>query len=582
MMKFSFQKKILTTIFFACVVCTAASVFVASIKINDQGEANLIEKSRAILSRLEAVRGYVAQQGTLDGAIAETVQNYPDGKFPEEVKLKILRSVPIFASMRVGVEAQEKDFYKFRIFANEPRNDKHLPTESEKEILQRFGADKELKEIVTKSEDGKNIIVIRPVYLSQSQGCMNCHGAPETSPYKNGKDILGYPLENWKDGDLHGAFAIISSLEPVEAAAASANMNILFWSTLVTFLCLALGFLMLRKPIGNLKSIALNMKKAGGSVSDVAHGISSSTDDIAGSTQKQSEALVETSASVDELNSMVAKNREATHLASQLTKQGTQSAENGQESVNQVLKAIEDIELSSTEVMDQVAQSNKEIAEIVKVIADIEQKTKVIDDIVFQTKLLSFNASVEAARAGENGKGFAVVAEEVGNLAQMSGSASKEINLMLSQSVKRVQEIVENTKTRVENLVQKSRDKVQLGKNVTLECREALSQIVELSNKISNLAVDINAATEEQSKGLEQIGIAVSQLDLSAQQSAKNSQDIAGSASVLTEESDQLASVLNELEHLIHGAQEGSGAIRNSTILEQTNALNIRPKSKAA
>ena len=510
------------------------------------------------------------------------MQKYPDGQFPEEVKLKILRSVPIFASMRVGMEAQEKDFYKFRIFANAPRNEKNMPTESEKEILKRFGADKNLKEIVTKSEDGKNIIVIRPVYLSQSQGCMNCHGAPETSPYKNGKDILGYPLENWKDGDLHGAFAIISSLEPVQAAAASANMNILYWSLLVTFLCLLLGFLILKKPIENLKNIAANMKKTGGSVSEVANGISTSTDDIAGSTQKQSEALVETSASVDELNSMVAKNREATHLASQLTKQGSQSAENGQQSVNQVLKAIEDIEQSSADVMNQVVQSNKEIAEIVKVISDIEQKTKVIDDIVFQTKLLSFNASVEAARAGENGKGFAVVAEEVGNLAQMSGSASKEINTMLSQSVKRVQDIVENTKVRVENLVQKSRDKVQLGKNVTLECREALSQIVDLSNKISSLAVDINAATEEQSKGLEQIGIAVNQLDLSAQHSAKNSQDIAQSATILTDESNQLAQVLSELEYLINGAKEDSRTVNHSLNNKQTEELNTRPKSKAA
>jgi methyl-accepting chemotaxis protein len=79
--------------------------------------------------------------------------------------------------------------------------------------------------------------------------------------------------------------------------------------------------------------------------------------------------------------------------------------------------------------MNQINYSNEQMSEIVKVIQEIETKTKVINDIVFQTKLLSFNASVEAARAGEQGKGFAVVAEEVGNLAQMSGNAAKEISI---------------------------------------------------------------------------------------------------------------------------------------------------------
>jgi methyl-accepting chemotaxis protein len=87
-------------------------------------------------------------------------------------------------------------------------------------------------------------------------------------------------------------------------------------------------------------------------------------------------------------------------------------------------------------------KSNDEISSIVKVIAEIGDKTKVINDIVFQTKLLSFNASVEAARAGEQGKGFAVVAEEVGNLATMSGKAAEEISSMLGDSMGKVELIV--------------------------------------------------------------------------------------------------------------------------------------------
>ena len=77
--------------------------------------------------------------------------------------------------------------------------------------------------------------------------------------------------------------------------------------------------------------------------------------------------------------------------------------------------------------------------------------------IVFQTKLLSFNASVEAARAGEYGKGFSVVAEEVGNLAQMSGIAAKDISALLQSSVKKVEQIATESKTKIDRLVQNSK-----------------------------------------------------------------------------------------------------------------------------
>lgn len=102
-----------------------------------------------------------------------------------------------------------------------------------------------------------------------------------------------------------------------------------------------------------------------------------------------------------------------------------------------MIHSITEISESNDRIMSQVADGNRKISEIVQVISEIGNKTKVINDIVFQTKLLSFNASVEAARAGEHGKGFAVVAEEVGNLAQMSGNAAKEISDMLNGSVSR-------------------------------------------------------------------------------------------------------------------------------------------------
>lgn len=96
---------------------------------------------------------------------------------------------------------------------------------------------------------------------------------------------------------------------------------------------------------------------------------------------------------------------------------------------------MREIDSSNKELVKEIERNNTELTKITNMISEINEKTQVINDIVFQTKLLSFNASVEVVRAGEHGKGFAVVAEEVGNLASMSGKASLDISEMLETSI---------------------------------------------------------------------------------------------------------------------------------------------------
>ena len=100
--------------------------------------------------------------------------------------------------------------------------------------------------------------------------------------------------------------------------------------------------------------------------------------------------------------------------------------------------------------MEEIKKSNEKIQEVVEIIQEIEEKTKAIDEIVFQTKLLSFNASVEAERAGEHGRGFSVVAQEVGNLAQLSGKSASGINEILGESIKRVKSISHDNSVKVD------------------------------------------------------------------------------------------------------------------------------------
>jgi methyl-accepting chemotaxis protein len=206
-------------------------------------------------------------------------------------------------------------------------------------------------------------------------------------------------------------------------------------------------------------------------------------------------------------------------------------------------------------MMKEIERNNQDILAIVKVISEIESKTKVINDIVFQTKLLSFNASVEAARAGEQGKGFAVVAEEVGNLAQMSGNSAKEIALLLEESTKKVELIVSNTKSKVDRLVVNSNEKIEQGSEIAKECGVILNAIVDNVESVNGVVNEISTASIEQDRGIKEISKAVNQLDQSTQQNSTATQQTANAAQQLSHQAEILRSTVLELLGTVNGIQ---------------------------
>ena len=219
-----------------------------------------------------------------------------------------------------------------------------------------------------------------------------------------------------------------------------ANATIILVALLGVSIGIAIG-------IAFANSIAKTILKIAGVLSSNSDQVATASNQIAASSQELSQAatqqaasLQETSAAVEQLSSMVTKNAENAKNTASSSAQSQEKAGEGKEAVNRMMQSMDEINQSNDSIMDQINASNQQMAGIANVIKEIGNKTKVINDIVFQTKLLSFNASVEAARAGEHGKGFAVVAEEVGNLAQMSGNAAKEISDMLEDSIRKVEE----------------------------------------------------------------------------------------------------------------------------------------------
>jgi methyl-accepting chemotaxis protein len=252
---------------------------------------------------------------------------------------------------------------------------------------------------------------------------------------------------------------------------------------------------------------------------------------------------------------MVSKNTENAKRAASTTTESQMKANEGKSAVELMMSSMEEINQSNQDIGVQMDRSNQQMTEIVGLIQEIGTKTKVINDIVFQTKLLSFNASVEAARAGEHGKGFAVVAEEVGNLAEMSGNASKEISEMLSSSIQKVEDIVKDTKSRVDALVSAGKTKVESGIGVAKQCHGVLNEIVEHVTSVSTMADEISKASEEQASGIAEINKAVSQLDQTTQQNAATSEQSAHAATELSAQSEALSRSVGELVRTIEGSK---------------------------
>jgi methyl-accepting chemotaxis protein len=330
------------------------------------------------------------------------------------------------------------------------------------------------------------------------------------------------------------------------------NRNLLLVLAFVcVFSIIALGFALNRIIIRKIMSVSSLLRDNSNQVKGTAEKLNKSSEDLSLSSSQQSSALQQTATAVNEISSMIKKTTSNSEQLNRSAEKSYQSAKSGQGAVMNMLKAINDISTSNQRITSQVLESNNKISEILRVIGEIENKTKIINDIVFQTKLLSFNASVEAARAGEHGKGFSVVAEEVGNLAQMSGNAAREISEMLAASIQKVNLIVDDSKRSVEALVQDGKSKLETGESVANQCHTELTSIVDQSEGVSKLIADMSSAIREQGLGIEEISRALSLLETSTRKNADTSHETSKTSEDLLSQFKSLVHAVHDLDILI-------------------------------
>ncbi|NOX76107.1 MAG: PAS domain-containing protein [Gammaproteobacteria bacterium] len=245
--------------------------------------------------------------------------------------------------------------------------------------------------------------------------------------------------------------------------------------------------------MSKLLSMVEEIGTASGTIASAANEISQGTADLSQRSEEQASSLEETASSMEELTGTVRQNADNAREANQLATSARDEATKGGEVVGKAITA-----------MAEINQSSKKIADIIGV----------IDEIAFQTNLLALNAAVEAARAGEQGRGFAVVAAEVRNLAQRSASAAKEIKSLINDSVEKVTE----------------------GSKLVDQSGATLEEIVTSVKKVSDIIAEIASAGQEQASGIDQINKAVTQMDEMTQQNAALVEEAAASSESMNDQ----------------------------------------------
>jgi methyl-accepting chemotaxis protein len=258
----------------------------------------------------------------------------------------------------------------------------------------------------------------------------------------------------------------------------------------------------LRDMQANLARIVGDVRTGAETMATSTREIASGNLDLSARTEQQAGTLEETASSMEELNATVRRNAEHAEQANQMATAAANVAEQGGAVVAQVVATMGSIDASAKKIVDIIG---------------------VIDGIAFQTNILALNAAVEAARAGEQGRGFAVVAAEVRNLAQRSAAAAKEIKGLINDSVQ----------------------KVESGSLLVDQAGATMGDILTNIKRVTAIMGDISVASNEQRAGIEQVSVAIIEMDAVTQQNAALVEQAAAAAQSLEEQSSHLAQLVS-------------------------------------
>jgi len=575
-------KIVITTL--AILIATVAVNYVVFIsKYKTSAREAMIEKAAAFTAVADEAKNHVAELNTAGDfdtttLLAELKEDQEAGKPYNESR--IFGTIPVVAGWTAAQEAAEREHIDFRVTSYEARNKENEPAKDsfEGKLLTdltsqvKAGGDEMIHRI---DESTNELHFMRAIRLEQE--CMLCHGDPADSLSGDGKDVLGFTMENWEPGYMHGSYHVVLPLEVMDEQVAGFITGGLMWTVpmiiAATGLLIIVLRLMLGKPIRNLidriKDIAQGdgdltqrievkskdeigqlggfvnefilkihdvISEVAGSAHEVAGAateIAASSEEIASGMSEQSSQITQISSAVEEMSaSIIEVARKSGEAANDANESGRVAEDGG--------SVVRETVVGMNSIADAVSAGAASVAELGKRGEQIGEIIAVINDIADQTNLLALNAAIEAARAGEHGRGFAVVADEVRKLADRTTKATEEIGLSIQAIQTETGEAVSKMNAGTEQ--------VSVGVEKATEAGKSLEKIVAGAQNVAGNIQSIAAAAEQQSAAAEEVSRNIESITAVTAQSTEGAQQAAQAATQLSGKAEELLALVGRFK----------------------------------
>lgn len=575
------SSKISLAVIGSIVIVVVVCLFIQESSLRENIRDLIQNKMHNTILQGEASREYIAnlsrQEAFNKEKLLEELRHTSDLR-----NTTMYNTIPIVAAWKGIEKVAAEDGFEFRVPKNHPRNPKNEPTADESKILKFFDETHQSEYFVV-DKTKRQIVLARPIKLSSD--CLACHGDPKTSPTGDGRDILGFPMENWKEGEIHGAFILKGSTDLIDDAVRAGMMHTIGWVTLVVVLVVAGFYWMNQRMIINpLNYMVLKLNalaqgdltqtaevKSTDEIGLVANAVNQTIkrlreiiQELSGNTQTlaaSSEQLKGTAKNLsDGMDHMTSQAKTVAgageNLSTNVSNMAT-AAEQISASTNNIASAVEEMSATINEVAkncskesqiaEKATRKTHETREVMQRLGESAREIgKVVDmisSLADQTNLLALNATIEAASAGEAGKGFAVVANEVKELARQSAQATEQISNRISQ-------IQESTNLSVQ-AIQEVTLVIEEVSQIAGTIAAAVEEQSATTNEISKNMGGVSSGTNELAGNIQKSAQSASEVSNNIQGISTTARDVSQNAAITNKSAQELAAMAERLKSII-------------------------------
>lgn len=543
-----------------------------------------VGKARSIALATEAVRQEMDQKWE-DGVF--TIENVRKYVKNDEMH-KLFDTIPVVTAWEAAMNKAAEGEYVFRVPKFQPRNpanepDYGLDYEIEGPVLKKMKAEN-LSEYYIIDENQNAVRYFLSIKLTET--CLMCHGDPASSKAlwgtNDGKDPTGETMENWRAGEMHGAFEIVQSLTPADKKLASDLFRAgIFAATGLLAAFLSYFFLVkqtISKPIG---SVSESLKEIAEGDADLTKRLHSQNDDEIGALvgnfnqfinnlqdlikkltsdtkllNSSSVNLTTISQSMTQTSSLTSEKTESVSSSSHIMNENMRAISSSMEEASANISAMASASEQMSTTLNEIAgnsdtarqisnegekqsqRASLQVEDLKQVAEDIGKVTETIAEISDQTNLLALNATIEAARAGEAGKGFAIVAQEIKDLSLQTATATNEIK----QQIENVQQAVNTTLKEIGGMA------------------KVITEINEINLMVSESVKEQTAATNEITTNIGQAAYVISEINDRVVQNTtlsteidKDLTEVNNAAQVVSTSSNNLSDAIQQLDDMATG-----------------------------